>query len=650
MAAKRKSLYLIDGHALAYRAYFALTASSDPTRWLTKSGEPTAGTYGFVSVLLKILEQDRPDYLAVSFDVGRTFRDDLFAGYKGTRAKMPSDLEMQIERINEVVAAFNIPILTAEGYEADDVLGTVARRAVEQGVEVKIVTGDRDLLQLAGKHVTINLSGQKLSEAVDFGPAEVKAKYGLTPQQYIDFKALVGDKSDNIPGVAGVGEKTATELLQKYGSLDSIYTHLEEIPNRFKSKLEAGKESAYLSRKLATIITDVPIQFELERCVAGAYDRNRIVELFRVLEFNSLLRRLAEGTEGKKEIELKKEKAESGQQIALFGGDVGTPVPAFNFPPPEGPTKTIVVDTPDALAALALMLNAASFITFDVETTSTDPMRADLVGIALSAKEGEGYYIPVGHRVEVGSQKSPIGPLPGEVRDSSNLQPPTSDLQPPTPDLQLPIESIVAALRKPLTNPKIPKYGHNLKFDYTVLARYGLRAAPLAFDTMLAEWLCDPASHSLGLKKLAFVRLGVEMTEIKELIGSGRKQITMDRVPISHAAPYAAADVDMTTRLVPILRKELEDKLQLKLFNELEMPLIPVLAEMEMAGIALNAGALAEMSQELAQQLARIERNICELVGYQFNINSTQQLAEALFGKLQLRPLDRSRKTAAGKY
>ncbi len=627
---KRKTLYLIDGHALAYRTYFALTgAGSDPNRWVTKSGEPTAGTYGFASVLLKIMEQDRPDYLAVSFDVGRTFRDDLYPNYKGTREKMPDDLQVQIERINELVAAFNIPILVAEGYEADDVLGTVARKAAKKGVEVKIVTGDRDLLQLADKHITINLAGQSLAEAADYGLEEVKAKYGLTPKQYIDFKALVGDKSDNIPGVSGVGEKTATELLQKYGSLDGIYApaHLDKVPARFKSKLEAGRDSAYLSRKLSTIVTDLDIDFDLEACRTGAYDREQVVRLFQVLEFRSLLKRLPEGQAGSQSSVISGQKSEAGSQLGLFGAEA-TAVPAV-----EGPTKTIVVQEAGALDALAKALNAAPFITFDVETTSTDPMRAELVGIALSVREGEGYYIPVGHKPETRELSLEIAP--------SNLQSPVSNL---------PLEAVISALRKPLTSPRIPKYGHNLKYDYTVLARLGLRAAPLAFDTMLAEWLSDPASHSLGLKKLAFVRLGVEMTDIDALIGSGKKQITMDRVPVERAAPYAAADVDMTTRLVPILKKELEDKSQLQLFDELEMPLIPVLADMEMAGVALDVDYLGGMSAELEKQLTKIEKGIYKLAGYEFNVNSTQQLAEALFGKLQLKPADRSRKTAAGKF
>ena len=626
MPSKRKILYLIDGHALAYRTYFALTSiGGDNSRWITKTGEPTAGTYGFVSVLLKILEQDRPDYLAVSFDVGRTFRDKLFPDYKGTRDKMPTDLAVQIGRIMELVEAFSIPKLTAEGFEADDVLGTVARQAVSEGVDVKIITGDRDLLQLADEHVTISLSGQKLSEAMDYGPEEVKARFGLGPREYIDFKALVGDKSDNIPGVAGVGEKTATELLQKYSSLDAIYEHLPEIPTRFRTKLEAGRDSAYLSLKLSTIVTDVPITLNLKQCVAGAYDRQRVFELFRVLEFNSLLRRLPEGQPGAETNAQPgaQDSPPKGEQMALFGapapgsrtGGLVPPVPARLT---TGPTRVIVVTDAAGLAELKRVLEAAPFITFDVETTGTDSIRSDLVGIALSIVEGEGYYIPVGH---------------------------TGD-----PGPQLPVDQVIAALTPAMTDPKIPKYGHNLKFDYEMLARCGLRAAPMTFDTMLGEWLCDPASHSLGLKKLAFVRLGVEMTEIKELIGTGKKQLTMDQVAVAACAPYAAADVDMTTRLVPILQAELEEKGQTKLLAEVEMPLIPILAEMELTGITLNAAHLQGMSGQLEQQLATIEKSIYDQVGYEFNINSTQQLAEALFEKLGLRPADRSRKTAAGKY
>jgi len=613
---KRKILYLIDGHALAYRTYFALTAAGgDAGRWVTKSGEPTAGTYGFTSVLLNLLQKDQPDYLAVSFDAGRTFRDDLYAEYKGTRAKMPDELAVQLDRIQEVVAAFGIPMLTAEGYEADDVLGTVARRAVAQGVSVKIITGDRDLLQLADEHITINLAGQKLSEAMDYGPAEVQARYGLTPAQYIHFKALVGDASDNIPGVKGIGEKTATALLHAHQSLDGIYAHLDSLAKGVRAKLEAGKDSAYLSLKLATIVTDLDLPFDLEACRVRPLDRERVFELFRKLEFNSLLKRLPERGEGTGSQEAGG--AANGQQ-PVVGDQMGLFAPsAIVTAAREGPTRPHLVADEAALAALLQALEAApNGIAFDVETDGLSPMRASLVGISLAVKEGEGYYIPVGHRE---------GP-------------------------QLPLGRVIAALKGPLTNPNLPKHGHNIDFDYIALARQGLRVTPLGMDTMLGEWLCDPASHSLGLKKLALVRLGVEMTEITELLGTGKKQITMAQVPIERAAAYAAADADLALRLVPVLRRELEEKQQLDLLDKLEMPLIPVLAEMEMTGIRLDSELLHAFARELAQQLAQLEQRLYQAAGYSFNVNSTQQLADVLFGKLALKPPDRSRKTAAGKY
>lgn len=608
-----KTLILIDGHALAYRTYFALTGmGQDTSRWLTKSGEPTAGTYGFAAVLLRILEEDKPDYLAVSFDVGRTFRDDLYAEYKGTREKMPDDLAVQIARIQEVIAAFNIPILTAENYEADDVLGTIARRVAATGVRVKILTGDRDLLQLADDNIIIKLAGQKLAEAQEFGPAEVQTKYSLTPHQYLDFKALVGDTSDNIPGVAGIGEKTATTLLQKYGSLEGIYAHLAELPAGQRKKLEAGRANADLSLKLSTIVTDLPLDFDLEKCIPGNFDHERVVELFRVLEFNSLLKRVtALGSVAVSTSAPAFVPTTATGQMGLFAASAAAPSSA----PPL--TETHIISTDAELQELVAALNTAPYISFDTETTSTDPMLANLVGISLAIKEGEGYYIPVGHA------------------------------DPSIP--QLPIAQVIAALTPPLTNPAIPKYAHNANYDYVVLARLGLQVAPLTFDTMLAEWLCDPASHSLGLKKLAFVRLGVEMTEIETLIGSGKKQITMDQVPVAQAAPYAAADVDMTARLVPILEKELTEKNLLQLLHEIEMPLVPVLAAMEMTGITLDAAHLQQMSGELSKQLLQLEQEIHGYAGFPFNINSTQQLSSILFEKLKLAP-DKMRKTASGKY
>jgi DNA polymerase-1 len=645
MPTPRKTLYLIDGHGLAYRTYFALTgAGQDASRWTTKSGEPTAGTYGFAVKLFDYLDE-KPDFFAVSFDVGRTFRDDLFAEYKGTREKMPDDLAVQIERIQELVKAFGIPILTAEGYEADDVLGTAARRAVAAGARVVIITGDRDLLQLADEHVTIRLAGQKLKESVDYGPEQVKARFGLTPSAYIDYKALVGDTSDNIPGVAGVGEKTATQLLQEYGSLDGIYQNLGKVANRFKTKLEAGKESAYLSKTLATIVTDVDFPFDLSACQVGPLDRDRLFEMFRVLEFSSLLRRLPEKSEetigggrrtggrtdgqtdghadgqtvgpvgGRTRGQANETGLRAAPRVAGPSGQMGMlaePVAA----PTGGLTETIVVDDLAKLQALQADLRGAEMIAFDCETDRLSPVHSGLVGVSLAVREGQGYYIPVGHRE-------------GQ---------------------QLAWEVVREALRGPLTDPQIGKVAHNANYDYMTLIRHGLTITPVTFDTLLGEWLTDPGSHALGLKKLALVRLGVEMTEISDLIGSGKKQITMDQVPIAAAAPYAAADADVTLRLVPILQAELEAKDQLGLLYDLEMPLVPVLAEMELRGITVDVPYLQTLSAELETQLSRVEAEIYELVGYTFNINSTQQLSEALFGKLGLRPPDKSRKTAAGKF
>ncbi len=594
-------LFLIDGHALAYRTYFALTGVGGGSRWITKSGEPTAGTYGFTSVLLRLLESESPEYLAVSFDTGRTFRDDLYPEYKATREKMPDDLRLQIDRIREVVKTFGIPILEAEGYEADDVLGTIARLASNEGVEVIILTGDRDLLQLADDNVFIRLAGKKLSEAMDYGPKQVKTRYNLEPSQLVDHKAMVGDSSDNIPGVRGIGEKTSVKLLQEYGDLDEIYKHLEDIPKRFQSKLEENRENAYLSRKLGEIVTDVPINFNLDACRATGYDRDGLVKLFRELEFLTLVDRLPGGTGP----------VEAGQ-LNMFTSSTIAPTSSLK--------QTIVVDSPKALARLKAELRTAKQIAFDTETTSTDAITADLVGISLALKPEEGYYLPVGHNpIHAG------GP-------------------------QLNLDDVIQALSESLTDAKIPKIGHNLKYDFLILARHGLIVEPLAFDTMIAEWLCDPSSRNLGLKNLVWVRLGIQMTEIQELIGSGRGQKSMADVPIDEVAPYAIADAEICLRLIPELKSELVEKSQMAVFEEVEMPFIPILADMELAGISLDTHFLVELSRTMAAKLETIEQQIYEIVGHGFNINSTQQLSTVLFEELGLEPPGRTRRTASGHY
>jgi DNA polymerase-1 len=605
-------LYLIDGHALAYRAYFALTRGN-PEGFRTKSGEPTAGTFGFVSVLLRLLENEKPEYLAVAFDTGRTFRDEIYAEYKATRAKMPDDLTPQIDRIRQILDALQIPRLEVEGYEADDVLGSIARRAVQEGYAVKIITGDRDLLQLVDQRIVVNLPGKTLAEAENYFPENVQSTLGILPHQVVDYKALVGDKSDNIPGVRGIGEKTAISLLQKYSNLDEIYAHLSEIPEAIRRKLIVDREMAYLSRKLATIVTDLDIPFDPEQARLGQFHFEQVEEIFRQLEFRTLMTRFRE-VAGLYGFKLPGDR-KNGAQLSLF--NVVQPVEAAI----EVSTSLLpyeIIASESDLQALVAQLEQASVIALDTETTATDAMRADLVGVSLALNGEKGYYLPLGHHL-----------------NSEN---------------QLPLPRVLEALRKPLTDPKVQKIGHNLKYDFILLARHGLRVQPLTFDSMIAEWLCDPNSHNLGLKNLAWVRLNWQMTTIEELIGKGKKQLSMADVPIEQVAPYAAADAAVIFRLQPLLLKELEEKAARNLLEELEMPLVTVLADMEMTGICLDVQRLRNLSEELEERMKGIEAQIYAAAGTTFNLNSPPQLSDVLFNRLRIAPPNRNQRTATGFY
>ncbi len=580
-----KELVLIDGHALAYRAYYALPLEA----FTTKDGEPTNATYGFTRTLLDlILADDPPEYLAVSFDVGATFRDELFEEYKGTREKMPDELRNQIERIREVVKTFNIPILELEGYEADDVLGTVSRQAKQYKVPVHIITGDRDLLQLVDENTVVELpAGPYQNEPNRYDEKKVIEKMGVRPDQVVDYKALVGDKSDNIPGVTGVGEKTATKLLAEYGSLDGIYANIGQIKGAMGRKLADGKDDAYLSYKLAQIVTDAPIELEIDACLTKEYDPSEVLELFRELEFRSLTGRITDTLE--KSPQLSKQPT----------------------------TETVIVRTKEQLDQLVELLQDAEEISFDVETTGLDERSVALVGICLAVEPPRGYYIPVGHWS--GEQQQSKGQM--------TLFAGQAQLAPG----QLPLDQVLKALKPALTEKNIPKIAHNAKYDYAILERYGLTVTPLGFDTMIAEWLCDPASKHLGLKDLAFHRLGVEMTPITDLIGKGKDQKSFAEVPVEEAAPYGAADADITLRLAKDLRPEIKEKGQGELLSNIEMPLISVLADMEKEGVGVDVPFFKQMSKELDRRLAELEENIYSIAGEPFNINSTQQMSDILF-------------------
>ncbi|MBN1872673.1 MAG: DNA polymerase I [Anaerolineae bacterium] len=602
----RQKLVLVDGHSLAYRAFHAL-----PTTLQTSTGELTNASYGFTSMLFTVLESESPDYIIVTFDKGPSFRVQMYAEYKAHREKMPDEMRGQMERIREIVMALGIPIVILEDYEADDVLGTLSRQAAETGLDVLIVTGDRDALQLVDDTVTVLTSGRRFSDTIYYTPAKVRERYGLEPSQLIDLKALMGDTSDNIPGVKGVGEKGGIQLLQQYGTLDEVYAHLEEHSARYRNALSQGREDAYLSQKLGRIVRDAPVVLDLSSAaVKRGVDLRRIIQILQALESQSLLDRLPN-------IGLAESPAPATGQLSLFAAsdtELSEPSAAEAAGHPEMPQYHLVADM-QALIALIARLKLARAIAVDTETTGIDPMMADLVGIALTDCAGTAWYLP---------------------------------LRAPEEEPVLDLAAVVQHLGPVLQDANIVKYGHNLKYDLKMLHRYGLPVAGTLFDTMVAAWVIDPASHDLGLKSLAWMRLGVQMTEISDLIGRGRDQKTMDQVPLAQVVPYAAADADMTFRLAQQFAATL-DAQQMILFRDMEMPLLPILLEMEMYGVRLDIDWLHTLSQELDKRLAQLGQEIYDYAGAEFNVNSTQQLSDVLFQQLGL-PAKGISRTKSGHY
>jgi DNA polymerase-1 len=599
-------LILVDGHSLAYRAYFAMVNTALSIENAQGIKEMTGAVFAFTNMLLKVWRDEKPDYLAVAFDVGRTFRDDLFADYKGTREKMPDELAQQLPRIQSVVRTFDIPIFTADGFEADDVIGTLARRASAQGMHVVIVTGDRDALQLVDPLVHVLTSRQRFEDTILYDEPKVQETFGVRPDQIIDYKALVGDVSDNVPGVRGVGEKTAQALLQQHGSLDHIYARLDAIAQkRTRTALEAGRDDAYLSRTLVTIRTDVPLDVDWDACTAR-FDPHRVTALFRELNFRSLLPRITALTGAGAAAPTAEE------QLSMFGSDdpATRPAPAATPPAAAAPTTTRLVASDDDYRDLLAVLNDAALIAFDTETTGTDPLRSEAVGLSFAVREGEAWYLPL------------AGATPSLLdAETWQLDPTTQKFEPIALALQRPDAQLVA---------------HNAKFDLEVLRVLSVTIDKPVYDTMLAQFLCDPGGRGLGLKQMAFDYFGWQMTEITELIGKGRKQISMREVPVAQAAAYAAADADATLRLWKILEPKLVQRSQAKLFHEVEVPLIHVLTDMEMTGVALDVKYLGELSTEITTRLRELEKSIYESVGSIFNINSPKQLGEVLFGRLGL--------------
>ena len=598
-------LLLIDGHSQAYRAYFGVK-----TPLMTQRGELTTAVFGFTRKLLSILKEYAPDYVAVAFDVGDTWRHAEFPEYKATRERMPDDLHTQIDRIQEMLGLFNIPIVTAAGFEADDVLGTLARQAGEQGVDVFVLTGDRDMFQLVSERVRILYTKGGPTPTTDaYGPAEIQERYGLTTSQFIEMKALVGDTSDNIPGIDGVGEKSAIKYLQEYGSIDGLYAHIDEVRGP-KTQASVRESEAQVRRnvRLVTIGTDLDgVTFDPQSFRLKDWDRAGLRRLFEELEFRSFIRELSLDEEAVAVVE----QDDSGQ-LSLFAEDApkasASLTAAFENP-------YLTVTDAAGLRELVAKLSAAPLISFDVETTGTDPMQAALVGLGVAWAKGEAAYIPVGHREGT----------------------------------QLAWESVRAALSPIFADASRPKVAHNTKYDAVVCIRHGLDVAGLWHDTMTLAWLLDPASHSLGLKSTVDRELGWRMTEISEIIGSGRKQITIDHAPIEQVGAYCGADCDATLQLYHIFEPRVREAGLWQLYESIELPLLPVLAEMEMAGIRLDTDFLAEMSTNLAERLLYCEKRLYEIAGHEFNIRSTQQLSQVLFAEMGF-PTRGMKKTQSGFY
>ena len=571
MTDNKPLLVLFDGNALIHRAFHAL-----PSLSVTKTGEATGAVFGFANMVIKVLTEFKPTHCAVAFDYpAPTFRHLEFAEYKAQRPPMPEELKSQFHRVHQLVKALNIPSFEVEGFEADDILGTLSHQASVQGMDTVIVTGDLDILQLVSPSVRVLLPrpGKSFSDIILYDEGKVMERYSIYPQQIADLKGLKGDPSDNIPGVAGIGEKTAVKLLQQFGSIEEIVAHVQEVsPPKVQQALQ-NVEKAHLSKRLATIVIDVPINLDPDTCAISAFDRSQVTGLFRELEFNRLLAKLDEMGTG--------ESPEAGKTEALEG-------------------EYQIVDTPQALEELIAKLQVALAFTIDLETTSKEPMYAGLVGLSFSCEPGKAYYVPVGHRL--GSQ--------------------------------LPMNHVLERLKPLIEDIKFSKVAQNGKYDMMVLAEQGIELRNLSFDTMLAAYLLG--EKALGLKSLAFNKLGVEMTLITDLIGTGAKQTSMDYVAIEPAAKYACADADITGRLAVLFEGELREQGLWQLFAEMEMPLIPVLLDMERNGVALDKESLWAMSQTLGERMKELEDQIYDCTGHSFNINSPKQLGSILFEELKL--------------
>jgi len=593
-----KKLVLIDANALLHRGYHALPPLT------TKTGEEVGAVYGFCLILLKVLKEIKPDYIVAAFDMkGPTFRHKEFKEYKAQRPKMSESLATQIPRVKQVLKSMNIPVFEKQSYEADDIIGTLDHQVPEK-METYIVTGDLDALQLVDEDTKVYTLRKGIKDTIIYDSKKIEERFRLKSSQLIDFKALRGDPSDNIPGVKGIGEKGAIKLIRKFGSLENVYKNLDKIESSVRKKLADQRKQAFLSKRLVTIETSVPLKFNLEKCAFKNYDREKVVKLFSEFEFSSLVSRLP-GTNN-----LKPE--EAGEQTGLF--EKGTKAAEMD----KGEVNYQIVDSEEKFKNLLKNLKESKGFVIDTETDRLDPVSGKLVGMSFAWEEKKAHYLDL--RSEI--------PGAGDV---------------------------IGKLKPILENETIAKYGHNIKYDLMVLSHYNIWVQGIKFDTMIASYLLNPGSRQHNLNKVAFTELGYEMMPISDLIGKGKEEISMAKVPSQKIAWYSCEDADITLRLVHKLKHRLEKVSQeqrktgmpevkdgaatntlMSVFDNIEMPLVSTLARMELDGVKVDKMFLEKLSGSFGKMVHDLEDKIYMFAGREFNINSPQELQNILFNILKL--------------
>nr|MBC8479581.1 DNA polymerase I [FCB group bacterium] len=578
---KENRLFLIDGMALIYRAHFAMI--NNPL--MTRDGRHTSAIFGFMNGMMKVIRDENPDHLAVVLDSPQpTFRHEIYTDYKATREKMPEELVEQLQPLYDLLTAANIPIIRFPGYEADDIIGTLAYQAHDLGWKTYMVTGDKDMMQLVTDSVFMYTPGNRFKPTTIYDRQGVLDKWGVGPEKIIELLALVGDSSDNVPGIDGVGPKTAVKLLNEYGTLENIVENAEYLRNkRVRNGFLEGKDILPMSKDLVTIRLDVPVALHLNELQRKAPDFDALEQQLSELEMTSLLRQF--------QMSASAPKNEPSETV--------------------NPDKNYTIVLTDAeLKAMIKKLSAAEIISFDVETTSVTALIANLVGMSFSIEAHAGWYIPIDY------------PERNDT-DSSSMN----------------LDDILKAL-KPLFEDEAVKFcGQNIKYDALVMSRYNIEVNGIIFDTMIAAHLLRPEANSYKLDVLSRDYLHYQMVPISDLIGSGKNQKSMAEVPLKEIFYYAAEDADIALQITGLFKEQLKDQEMEKPFYEVEMPLVPVLIEMEKNGVYLDLDFLKTLSVDFGEQLDELEEKIHDLAGSDFNVNSPQQLAVILFDELGLKPI-----------